>query len=585
MLAFTRVPNDMVTATKEFLCIEDMQTHLIRGGTQRVILGFHWVSQSPFLDFVLVHNSGIDLYKHSLSGSAKMQHVRNYPSPVSHYWVEPVSGLLVVAVANKPGTLLSYFLKQINGPKAFEGPKVALKLGNTNEFWTSRQGNVSNLAAFSQTYETDPHRVAVLKLYENAYVAHLSCQTGLLSLYHVGETEAKLVSTVTVAPGGYDIREWDNLLIVQSYTSKVSTVFDIKADDDHPLTPFCCVNHRDLASACRLTASVFFVRTQHDFSLKVSLSYNNHKLVSSAGESRLYAIDTESPLTAELTFVDSNVAVDMRRGICYRQGMVVEELVADRPGRLESVKFLLRRWGQKQMAVTYLRKAILEGVLLGDMSKFFAEVNSIYKLAAIERKGSTSSNSSSRKSMPSSPQDTNSSTPKRSLSSQPELKIETGETVLLQAEMSSLVFLPALEDFSVDPEYLTSVVIEYHRSLVNHDIQVHQYIQLLCAKLLIRTGNFTLLHSLIQFQVLSDSKELATMLLAIANSSGLRVYPAAMQLALDMLLRLNLFEEIVEELIDRKMVPLLLVNGPGSRQLRPLQPCVRRQPLQTEEAR
>jgi len=532
-----------------------MQTHIIKGGSQREILGFHWVSQSPFIDFAMIHSGGLDLYKLPSSG-VKLQHIRNYPGSVSHYWVEPVSGLLVLALANKPGTLLTFFLKQLNGPKAFEGPKVTLRLETgATSFWTSRPANVSNLSTFVQTYENDPHRLAVFKLYDGAYIAHIATSQGALTIYQVTQEEIRVLGAISLVPGGCDIREWDNLLIVQNYTSQFSLILDIHSvPETAQFAPFCLLHHLQIPSTCRLSTSFYFLKSAHDYSLRLSISYTNFKLESPSPATRQFALDTECPLSRDLLYVDSNIAVDMRKGICYRLELVVPELVAERRKRLESVRFLLRRQGEKHLAVSHLRKAILEGTALEDMSEFFSEVNLHYKSAAIERKGSSGSNSS-RKSMPSSPQDTNSSTPRRkSPGSQPEIKIETGETVLLQAEMSSLVFLPALEDFSVDPEYLTCVVVEYQRALACHDIQVHQSIQLLSAKLLIRTGNFSLLHSLIQFQVLADSKELATMLLAIANGSGLRVYPAALQLALDMLGRLGLQDEVVEALLDRGMV-------------------------------
>lgn len=532
-----------------------MQTHIIKGGSQREILGFHWVSQSPFIDFAMIHSGGLDLYKLPSSG-IKLQHVRNYPASVSHYWVEPVSGLLALALSNKPGTLLTFFLKQLNGSKAFEGPKITLKLETgATTFWTSRPVNVSNLASFLQAYDKDPHRLAVFKLYEGVYIVHIAALQGVMTIYQVTQEDIKVMNMLTLVPGGYDIREWDNLLVVQNYTNQSSLILDIHSGaETAQIKPFCLLHHLALPSTCRLSASFHFLKSSHDYSLRLSISYANSKLEAASPTSSQFVLDTECPLSSDLLYVDSNIAVDMRKGICYRLALIVSELVAERPKRLENVRFLLRRQGEKQLAVSHLRKAILEGIALEDMSLFFSEINLHYKSAAIERKGSSSS-SSSRKSMPSSPQDTNSSTPRRSSpGSQPEIKIETGETVLLQAEMSSLVFLPALEDFSVDPEYLTYVVVEYQRALASHDIQVHQSIQLLSAKLLIRTGNFSLLHSLIQFQVLADSKELATMLLAIANGSGLRVYPAALQLALDMLGRLGLMDEVVEALLDRGMV-------------------------------
>jgi hypothetical protein len=54
----------------------------------------------------------------------------------------------------------------------------------------------------------------------------------------------------------------------------------------------------------------------------------------------------------------------------------------------------------------------------------------------------------------------------------------------------------------------------------------------LLINLLVRQKSFFLLHQLLQYHVISDSKPLACLLLSLEN-----VYPASYQLALDMLAR------------------------------------------------
>lgn len=78
-------------------------------------------------------------------------------------------------------------------------------------------------------------------------------------------------------------------------------------------------------------------------------------------------------------------------------------------------------------------------------------------------------------------------------------------------------------------------------------IPVQHYLHELVITTLVSKQAYYQLHQLLQYHVVSDSKPLACLLLSLEN-----LYPAAHQLALDMLKRLgNAHEEIIEVLLSK----------------------------------
>lgn len=87
----------------------------------------------------------------------------------------------------------------------------------------------------------------------------------------------------------------------------------------------------------------------------------------------------------------------------------------------------------------------------------------------------------------------------------------------------------------------------HFRSLAEHSIPVQHYLHELVITTLVQRKAYYQLHQLLQYHVVADSKPLACLLLSLEN-----LYPAAHQLALDMLKRLgNAHEEIIEVLLSK----------------------------------
>lgn len=89
--------------------------------------------------------------------------------------------------------------------------------------------------------------------------------------------------------------------------------------------------------------------------------------------------------------------------------------------------------------------------------------------------------------------------------------------------------------------------VVHFRSLTEHSIPVEHYLHELVITTLVQRKAYYQLHQLLQYHVVADSKPLACLLLSLEN-----LYPAAHQLALDMLKRLgNAHEEIIEVLLSK----------------------------------
>ncbi|THD23386.1 hypothetical protein D915_006014 [Fasciola hepatica] len=99
------------------------------------------------------------------------------------------------------------------------------------------------------------------------------------------------------------------------------------------------------------------------------------------------------------------------------------------------------------------------------------------------------------------------------------------------------------ENFHVR-SFLYAVLVEFIRALIEHDLEVDNSLQELLVSTIARLDDYTQLTYCIQSRFISDSKPIALQLLSLES-----MYPAAGQLALDMLKRLNFSNEDVLEVL------------------------------------
>uniref|UniRef100_A0A1B6C0U7 Uncharacterized protein n=2 Tax=Clastoptera arizonana TaxID=38151 RepID=A0A1B6C0U7_9HEMI len=113
------------------------------------------------------------------------------------------------------------------------------------------------------------------------------------------------------------------------------------------------------------------------------------------------------------------------------------------------------------------------------------------------------------------------------------------------------------KDSTKSKKFVIWVQLEYIRSLIDHHIPIQHYLHELIINSLVLNKSYYQLHQLLQYYVVSDSKPLACLLLSLEN-----LYPAAHQLAVDMLARLSdANEEITEVLLSKhQILPALRYN-------------------------
>nr|CAD7438832.1 unnamed protein product [Timema bartmani] len=139
--------------------------------------------------------------------------------------------------------------------------------------------------------------------------------------------------------------------------------------------------------------------------------------------------------------------------------------------------------------------------------------------------------------------------------------------VVDQADMYTNVFSRFADkrkegDTDGGSKFIVWVLLEYIRSLTDYQIPVQHYLHELVINSLVHYQAYYQLHQLLQYHVVSDSKPLACLLLSLEN-----LYPAAHQLALDMLKRLGTAnEEIIEVLLSKQQIlpALRFVRSTGS---------------------
>ena len=125
--------------------------------------------------------------------------------------------------------------------------------------------------------------------------------------------------------------------------------------------------------------------------------------------------------------------------------------------------------------------------------------------------------------------------------------------VIEQFDMYNEILYPLVEEdtwWNSNIKYTLAVIVEYLRSLNANGITIEHYLYKLFVNALIKSNKLYQLHQYLQYHVLSDSKNLAYLLLSLQST-----YPASNQLALDMLKRLGTGnEEIIEVLLTKGLV-------------------------------
>lgn len=488
---------------------------------------------------MLLDDQSIGFYAFQERGF-RLVHLRTCVVSVGHYWYEPESGtVLVASQPPKLGLMNCYF---VNAEKSFEGEKFLIDVSpSVTNRWTTSQRLVRSLASKSPpTSEADPHRIFLTRLYNNTYLIHLHCIEGLASISVVTpETVHPLQDVLTVSPGVYDIRAADNLLLFHNYADQTSFLFDIMAK---PLSqPFCTLWHSIPQRDTLISVRLIIDRDRVRYFPVLTVLYDGVEVTSvSAFRSFIEAaerenvIENEVRLDRNLNNIMEDVSLNVALGRGYRLVLSPEELAKGCFSLIERVLFLLRRTDGKYMGL----KCLLQGISQKPDIRQVGQVMDVLVRDYHSRAAFLPGDEGERR--PSSDLGLDRMFRSYSIASQTDVKQKSAVT---QSEMHQEVLIPLYEERNLPIDYQVSVILSYFRALDANELPLHPNLQLTFAQFLIRRGAFARLVEMVAFHVLEDCFELAALLCALGQ-------PALLQQGLDMMKRLECWEELLRTLLE-----------------------------------
>ncbi|KAH0952429.1 hypothetical protein HN011_011677 [Eciton burchellii] len=307
--------------------------------------------------------------------------------------------------------------------------------------------------------------------------------------------------------GRFAINVVDNLIIVHHQASKTSMIFDIMLSG---VSDGTVIHHNSVAIA----------KPIKPFNLKVPGATLSDQMYQPC---QLY-----SP---NWVVFQPNIIIDVKLGCLWYIELRLETLVKLITDKVVLVEFLMQRSNAKQILIQVLQSFMTQlPISLMEMPIMFDKLNSVYR-NYLENEIQNQMG-----------------TPLQNNVKNITTITENFKYKLLldQSDMYSHI-LSKFPENTIEPKMIIWVLLEYIRSLAEHGIPVQHYLHELVITTLVHRKAYYQLHQLLQYHVVADSKPLACLLLSLEN-----LYPAAHQLALDMLKRLgNAHEEIIEVLLSK----------------------------------
>ncbi|XP_049810731.1 regulator of MON1-CCZ1 complex-like [Schistocerca nitens] len=482
-------------------------------GKNTTILGFVWTYVN---EIVFVTDHGVELFqvvpeKHTLKA------LKSYSLSVNWFVYCPQSCLVLLS----SGTL-----------------------GNQVQPLHFKQGSINKLNKLEIELPVIPKPPKLCLLARDVILAVLYGQPSIVVLRHqprgVGSPGAEVVvytiQKMLMAKkthilrldmsGRFAINVVDNLIVVHHQASKTSMLFDINMNGE---SDGFVSYHQPVANP----------RPIKPFSLRLPPATTTQVL----NEPAQMSCDLYSP---NWILFQPNIVIDAKIGCLWYVELNLEPLVELIPDRCLLVDFLMQRKDSKSVIIQVLQDILKpteqNRAYLVVISELFDHLNDVYwSFLEVEMQSQMGTPASTGLSV-SSAKPTVPAVPKASV-------------VIDQADLYTNVF-SKYADHSKEEEtrgggkFVVWVLLEYIRSLTDYHIPVQHYLHELVINSLVHYKAYYQLHQLLQYHVVSDSKPLACLLLSLEN-----LYPAAHQLALDMLKRLSTAnEEIIEVLLSKQQI-------------------------------
>nr|CAG4717070.1 unnamed protein product [Naegleria fowleri] len=465
-----------------------------------VILNFYWVTDNCLL---VVSSYSIDIIW-----------VKEYHKPVKILKTvnenvrfckfSPNDNLLVVAIEGKNTGLYPYIVT-LNG-QLNKLPKVELPeskdqpLQENETFLVSMYGRCCLVCVSSANYE--------IHIYK----------------YKSQNTQAFVKQRIFNIFSGSNIavNVVDSLLIVHNLDEKSSVAYDVFTKQDSPISPPLSISPH---------------------SLPKSLLGDS---VENACE-RLYKAQS-------WTYWLPNYIYDKELGFIFELKLSISHMPINIRNRKDAIKFLFRRVNSKPILINALRQVIeSKNEDIKNVSEILELVNKYYWNQLVKLETEKQEKFSERLKKIASNNKTKIDLIDINVLAEIEEEEQTQEAtassypIVEQSDMYKYIFLPIDECGSMSSMELVTVIIEYIRGLKKGNIPVHYFIQKLLIELLVKSNNYSMLHQLVQFKVIGDSKLTALQMLHISEK-----YKPAYEISLDMLKRLGEFDLLCEILLSRR---------------------------------
>lgn len=427
--------------------------------------------------------------------------IKEIQTKVMEFSFEGQSGILALVSPN--GRVSVFYLYQQKGPKHYQGPCFDLSVDKGISRPMSSGPKCNNLLKF--IVRLDCNQIQCFKIYDSCYFIHLDNLNGRIYLYAIDiDKPVEAFKDYQTLPGLYGIGVSENLLVLQSYNTQETLIYDIQS---HIHDYLIKVNHSEYV--CSLVNS----RKSAEFSMKIELN-------------------------SDFFFVSEQVAVDLRSSSFKSLQIDPATLIENHPDDQKIILFLLRRENCKMKVLEKLKDSMMLKTPIKKLEIIFSTLASAYLTAKLENLKAFNKLNEDLQSI---------EVTKNEFSPSVELKIDNGVTVLMQSDIYCYVFEPVYKAIT-DTKYFAESLFCFFHFFIQHGVSIHVSIQFLFLKVLVKIHDFTRLQKLLENKFFTDTQDIALFLISISKTVKAEKFPFCFILGIDMLKRLKLFELAAEEL-------------------------------------
>ena len=451
----------------------------------------------------MVTSKSLNLYRYSTS-SFKVKTVKNFSIVVIDYSFEPVEGVLAIISPN--GKICLFNLYQPKGSKLYQSFVFTIKLETSLARSVSTGAKGNNLVKFVN--RLDLNQLQLYKIYEFLYLVHVDNLQGFLYFYKVtSDKPPGIFAVYKISQGIYGLGFSENLIILQSYNSQETLIYDIESQLQEFLI---IVNHSEI-----------IVPSNRRFSAEYSVKID---------------------LNSDFFFVADEVMVDLKTFSFKTFNINPATLIENHPDDVKIILFLLRRDNCKMKVLEKIKESLLTKTPLKKLEIIFATLASAYNIAKNDKQ------TTGRQKLSENSEHLELST--NEIDPTIEVKIESGLTVLMQSEIYSCVFSQVYKQID-DQRYFAEALLSFCNCLIQAKVQVHFSIQYLLFKVFLKIQDFSRIQKLVENKFFTDSQDIALFLTSLGKGETIKKFPNCFVLGIDMLLRLKLFDVMSRELAEQ----------------------------------